>query len=187
MIAHWMPPVRAAHARGVFVRSRHGWILVETLAALVVLSVGILAVNRSLGESLLTRAMARDYTQARFFLEQVMSELELQPVLVDGATGSGDFGKDNPRFSYSWAVSRVDLNLPALPPQILERFPNGVQPPVPYLGKISLTVKWTRSGRAFSRTAETLIDMRHLYVEKQQQQDQTGASLRLPQTPTPLR
>jgi hypothetical protein len=153
------------------------------MAALVVLSVGILAVNRGLGESLAIRAMARDYTQARFLLDQVMSELELQPVLVDGATGSGNFGKDNPRFSYSWVVSRVNLKIPEVPPQLLLQFPNGVQPPVPYLGKISATVKWTRTGQTFSRTAETLIGMQRLYVEQQQHQDPANAFPRQPQIP----
>jgi len=144
-----------------------GWILMETLVALVVLSVGILATNRALGESLFTRAMAQDYTQARFFLEQVMSELELQPRLAENSTGQGDFGKDYPRFSYKWNVSRVDIPVPQIPPEILLNFPDGVKLPVPYLGKISVTVSWTRREQTFSRTADTLISPQKLFVYEQ--------------------
>ena len=155
-------------------KASNGWILIETLVALVVLSIGIVAANRALGESLFTRAMAQDYTQARFFLEQVMSELELQPVLAENSTGKGDFGKDFPRFNYKWAVTRYDLPVPRIPPEILLNFPNGVQLPVPYLGKISVTVSWTRREQTFTRTVETLIGPERLFVyEKVEEQGET--------------
>lgn len=141
-----------------------GWILVETLVALVVLSVGILAANRALGESLFTRAMAQDYTQARFFLERVMSELELQPKLAENSEGKGDFGKDYPSFSYRWEVTRADIPVPRIPPEILIKFPDGIKLPVPYLGKIRVTVFWTRRGQTYSRSVETLISPERLYV-----------------------
>ncbi|UCC16519.1 MAG: hypothetical protein JSU58_09150, partial [Dehalococcoidales bacterium] len=63
------------------------------------LSIGLVAVNRAFGEALLVRAQARDYTQARFLLEERMGELELQPVLAEG-TASGNFGKEFPRFRW---------------------------------------------------------------------------------------
>ncbi|MBX7256370.1 MAG: type II secretion system GspH family protein [Candidatus Hydrogenedentes bacterium] len=150
--------------------TNRGWILVETLVALVVLSVGILAANRALGESMFTRAMAQDYTQARFFIEQVMSELELQPMLAENSTGQGDFGKDYPRFKYKWAVSRADIPVPRVPPEILVNYPDGIEMPVPYVGKISVTVLWTRRDQTYTRTAETLIGPERLYVYKKVQE-----------------
>lgn len=141
-----------------------GWILIETLVAMTMLSVGVLAMNRAMQEALETRAMARDYTEARFLIEQVMSELEMQPQLVEGASKAGGFGKDYPRFSYAWTVSRFDFPQPVLPPDV-QQFLNGpVGLPEPYLGKIQVTVNWTRRDRPYSRTVETLIPAEQLVV-----------------------
>jgi hypothetical protein len=147
--------------------SKHGWVLLEAIVALTVLSVGVWAVNRALQDALLTRAMAQDYTQARFFLEQVISELELQPVLAEGASKSGTFGDDYPRFSYTWMVSKVDVPAPQIPPQLLAIMQTEPELPVPYLGKLRVTVNWTRAGRSFSRSLETLIAPNRLYTQEE--------------------
>lgn len=148
---------------------RAGWILIETLVALMVLSIGILAVNRAMQEATLTRAMARDFTQARFLLEQVASELDLQPILIDGDTHQGDFGKDYPRFSYQWNVSRVDLPAPQLPPLAQAALTQPLQLPSSYLGKVTVKVSWTRAGRTFDRTLETLIAPEKMYTTENEQ------------------
>lgn len=160
--------IRLAFADG----NRAGWVLVETLVALIVLSIGVIAVNRAMQEGLVTRAMARDYTQARFLLEQVMGELELQPILAEGARKAGDFGEAHPRFSYAWAVSRVDIPQPALPPRARTALVQPVELPVSYLGKITATVLWTRAGRSFQRTAETLVAPERLFIEEAERVEQ---------------
>ena len=142
----------------------HGWILVETLVALMILSVGVVAVNQALQDALLTRAMARDFTQARFLLEQVVSDLELQPQLVEGTAKSGGFGEDFERFAYHYEVSRVNLPAPELPPAARGMVVQPLQLPVSYLGKIRVTVSWTRAGRTFERVLETLIAPEKLYI-----------------------
>ena len=83
-------------------RRKEGWVLIETLVAMVLLSVGVLAINRALRESLQTRAIAKDYTTARFLLDEKMGELEMQPVLNEGDGGTGIY-KDQERFSFSWS------------------------------------------------------------------------------------
>ena len=148
---------------------RSGWILVETLVALMMLSIGGVAVNRAMQEALVTRAMARDFTEARFLVEQVMSEIELQPVLVEGASKSGDFGDEHPRFSYRWDVSIVELPQPELPPLATATIVQPLELPVQYLGKIRVTISWTRVGRAFERSAETLVAPERIYTEEDAQ------------------
>jgi hypothetical protein len=136
------------------------------MVALMVLSIGGVAVNRAMQEALVTRAMARDFTEARFLLEQVMSEMELQPILLDGSTKSGGFGDDRPRFSYRWDVSIVELPQPQLPPLATAIIVQPLELPVRYLGKIRATVTWTRAGRTFERTAETLVAPERIYTEE---------------------
>ncbi len=154
------------------VRPASGWILLETIVALMMLSIGGVAVNRAMQEALVTRAMARDFTEARFLMEQVMSELELQPALVEGESKSGNFGDDFPRFSYQWNVSRVELPQPELPPQAAAILVQPLQLPVHYLGKIHVTLTWTRAGRKFSRSAETLIAPERIFTEEDAQAGQ---------------
>lgn len=141
-------------------KTESGWVLMEALVAMVVLSVAIVALNRAFAEAVYTRAIARDYTQARFLLEQVTGELEIKPMHEDGASGSGDFGEDYPRFSYSWTVSKQDVpppQLPAIIPVELQAAAANFQPPIEYLGKIAVQVHWTRSGQNYSAELETAI------------------------------
>ncbi len=138
-------------------RRNGGWVLIETLVAMVLLSVGVLAINRALREAMLTRAMAQDYTTARFLLEEKMGELDMQPMMNEGDRGDGDFGDAHPRFSYSWSVAKVDLPAPAVPPELQQFFLEPPQLPESHLGRISVTIKWTRAGREFDTTAETLV------------------------------
>lgn len=144
-----------------------GWVLVETLVALVVLSIGVIAVNRATHEALVTRAQARDYTQARFLLEQLMSELELQPKFRQGASASGPFGDEFPRFTWEWTVAKVEMPEPEAPDRLPIGFMDHFQFPAAYLGKISATVRWTRAGRPFEMTAETLVGPDKLLAEEE--------------------
>jgi len=143
----------------------------EALVSMVILSIAVVALNRGFAEAVLTRAIARDHTQARFFLEQVTGELEMKPVHEDGASGQGNFGKDHPRFSYTWSVTKQDVSPPtfpvAVPPQmqmVLQNF----EPPITYLGKISVSVIWTRAGQGYSAELETAIAPGGLHVEEEE-------------------
>ncbi len=141
----------------------HGFILLETLVAMVVLSIGVVAVNRALHEALIARAQARDYTHARFMLEQLMSELEMQPLLVEG-TASGNFGKAHPRFGWDRRVDKVTLPPPQLPGTVTQQMRQKFVPPVTYLAQVTVTVRWTRAGRQFAETAQTIVSDSRLYV-----------------------
>jgi len=142
-------------------RRKEGWVLIETLVAMVLLSVGVLAINRALRESLQTRAIAKDYTTARFLLDEKMGELEMQPVLNEGDGGTGIY-KDQERFSFSWSVARVDLPTPPIPAELQQFFLEPLTLPEPHLGRIAVTIKWTRAGREFDATGETLISSQRI-------------------------
>lgn len=146
-----------------------GWVLMEALVAMVFLSIAVVALNRGFAEAVLTRAIARDYTQARFFLEQVVGELELKPVHEDGASGKGNFGKEHPRFSYTWSVAKTDVTPPSIPPTLppqMQAIAQNFEPPIAYLGKISVRVEWTRAGRAYSAELDTTIAPGALRVQE---------------------
>jgi len=145
---------------------KEGWVLIETLVALVLLSVGVLAINRALREAMETRAIARDFTTARFLLEERISELEMQPVLREGTVLAGDFGNEHERFSYTCSVTKVEVPRPEIPPDVQAVLLEPIELPEPYLGKISVTIKWTRAGRAFDATAETLVSSRKLQTKE---------------------
>ena len=147
-----------------------GWVLIEALVAMVVLSVAVIALNRGFAEAVLTRAIARDYTQARFFLEQIVGELEIKPIHEDGAAGKGDFGKEHPRFSYSWTVKRENVSPPTIPatlPPQMQAVAQNFLPPIEYLGKISVRVEWTRAGNSYSADVETTIAPNALRVQQE--------------------
>jgi hypothetical protein len=145
-----------------------GWILLETIVALAVLSIGVVAVNRALGQALETRAQARDYTQARFLLEQLVGELELQPALKPDTTESGRYEGELSRFSWNWSVSSVEVAAPEvrgnLPLIVQERLR---MPPL-VLGKLAVTVRWTRAGREFAEKVETLVAPERLQAKEEE-------------------
>ncbi|MCP4641107.1 MAG: type II secretion system protein [bacterium] len=143
-----------------------GWILLETMVAMAVLGIGMVAMNRALGEALATRAQARDYTQARFFLEQVMSELELQPLFQPDSFEEGDFGKDHPRFSWRWDVAAAELPKPDLPRELPLVYEDGAETPAPVLGKLTVTVHWTRRERKYEESLETLVRADRLLIDE---------------------
>ena len=95
---------------------RRGYILVETIVAMALLSAGMVAIQGGLRQAVLVRGQARDYTQARFLMDGLIADLSLQPEHVQGSK-SGRFSGEYDRFSYTWTISRVDVPVPqGLPP-----------------------------------------------------------------------
>lgn len=146
-----------------------GWILIETLVALTVLSIAGVALNRALFQAQVTRAQARDYTQARFMLERLISELEMQPVLVAG-TESGDFGDAHPVFTWTRTAERIKTPPPATAVPF-SQLPPGASLPVLALGKLTATVHWTRNGRPFDESVTTLIPAQRIVVPEEDAHD----------------
>ena len=94
-----------------------GYLLVETVVSMAVLSVSMLYLHSSIRQGVEVHAYAQDYTTARFLLRQVLSEQELQPQLVE-TSESGTFPPPNTRFSYNLQISKEPIPLPEIPPNI---------------------------------------------------------------------
>ncbi len=146
-----------------------GYILFEALMALSLLSMSLIVIHNGLRQTILVREQARDCTQARFLLENVMAKVELQPLLTQ-ATDSGVFPGEYSRFRWKWTVSKVTIPLPPFPPnlpkEVIARFKLNVQ----YLTKIEATVSWTRQGQPYDAKAETLSNPEKLFIPKEERE-----------------
>ena len=113
---------------------------------------------------------AHDYTEARFLAEDKMGQLLLQPILIDGAEGSDAYGEDHPRFSYKWVVSQEEIPAP-MPPPIQRRNAQTFRPFNQYIGKVTVTVSWTRLQQSYEFTLETLIAPDRFWTVQQEVED----------------
>lgn len=151
-------------------RRAAGYILMETVVAMAVLSISILGVHRGISQALTARARTMDFTDARFLIEQTLNDLTIQPELKEGA-GQGSYPAPYERFSYAWSIKKIDLPKPEIPGdvpparrQYIERLLERL-----YMGKIEITVAWERSGEKFERKGETLIGSDQLWQPPQAQ------------------
>lgn len=71
-------------------RARYGYIMVETVVAMGLLSTGMVVIHGAIRQTIIARGQAQDFTVARFLLEEIAAEKELQPELVEGS-GQGNF------------------------------------------------------------------------------------------------
>lgn len=141
-------------------RRPRGYILVESLVAMTILSLGMISVSNALGQANYTRALARDRSDARFLLETVIGSVTIQPV-IDAGTWTGAF-RDHPRFSYEYTVRVASIPEPPRPPARPGEVTEDYELPVSVIGHIRVTVKWTRLGDAYSETFETLFSPERL-------------------------
>jgi hypothetical protein len=136
-------------------RAAKGYILVETMVGLTVLSIGALTVHQVLNQAMLTRAQARDYTQARFLMEGLIEELLVQPELKPGRH-TGRFTGGSNRFSYAYEIDKVELPRPEIPEEI-ELVAGTYIPEAWYIGRIRAVIRWQRRGVDFDERMETLF------------------------------
>lgn len=136
---------------------RAGYIFVETLVAMGILSVSGIVIQDALRQAIYARAQAQDYTTARFLLEKVAGEEALKFQRPEGS-GQGRFPPPYERFSYHWALRRVDVPRPQLPPYLepheRELFEENF---VDYMGLLTVRLNWTRGGAEFEALGETLL------------------------------
>jgi len=151
-----------------------GYILFETIAALAVFSASILVIQAAFQRAIATRALAQDYTQVRFLIDQKMAELELQPQLVEGEE-SGNFEGDLARFSYRWKVTKITLPEPPIPPDIPPEQQQDLKLKVNYLTKREVTISWSRGKDEKGKkeehkiTVSTIWDPEKLFVPKEEE------------------
>ena len=85
-----------------------GYILFEAVFSMAILSIAGLTFQSALQQAILTRGQAMDYTTAKFLLEQINAEIELQPQHVEGEK-SGTFPEPYNRFSYQYKISKISI------------------------------------------------------------------------------
>jgi hypothetical protein len=133
----------------------NGYILLEAVVSMALLSVSVVGINASLRQAILVKGEAQDYTQARFILEQQIAKMELQ-VQLNAIENSGVCTGDLSRFSWRYKVSKIALPEPEIPadarPELLAQLKLGA----PYMAKLEATVTWSRSGVEHEETLETL-------------------------------
>jgi hypothetical protein len=149
-------------------RNQRGYILVEAVISLGLLSVAMGLIHSSVRETLIVRGMSRDYTQARFLLEQVVAEVQLQPVFIEEEK-EGRFDGEFSRFRWKWKMSKIDIPPPPPPPpppdgRIRPPREKEFELPIPKLAKLVVSIHWTQAGRDFEETVETMYSPNRLWT-----------------------
>ena len=150
--------------------SKRGYIMVETVVAIVILGVSAITIQGVIREAIRTRAQVQDYTHVRFLLEEFIAQKELQPVLFEDR-GEGIFDDGTGRFRYTYSVEPM-----LVPPPV---FPAPLAPPeVPIpkfqynadaflLVRVSITASWTRGETDFEETMEILLPQERFVAPQQ--------------------
>jgi len=154
-------------------RRRPGYILVETVVAMGVLSISMLIIHQDIRQAIITRGQAQDFTTARFLLEKVFAEHMAQPLLRENSR-SGHFPPPHERFGYEWTISKVSVPMPQLPQDLpgehdearLEKLREMYKG---YMGKLRIHIVWTRSGTQREAIVETLFPPEKLWLPEDYQ------------------
>ncbi len=141
-----------------------GYILFEVLFSLALLSIAGITLQSALQQAILTRGQAQDYTIARFLLNQIVSEIELQPQLVEEEKEE-QFPPPYDRFSYKWKVSKLEVPMPELPPNLPPDMKENLKKIYKnYMAKLDIWIKWHRAGMKFETHAQTLYQPEKLWL-----------------------
>jgi len=138
-------------------RERKGYIFVETVVALALLSMSALVIQGALRQAVITRGQAQDYTTARFLLEQIAGEHALRFEQPEGS-GNGRFAPPYERFQYEWELRRVEVPMPMIPAllpiEVVEMVEKNFQD---YMGKLTVRIVWEHAGTEHECVGETLL------------------------------
>ncbi len=147
-----------------------GYIFVETLVSMGILSISMIVIQDAVRQAIITRAQAQDYTTARFLMEKVLAERTLIYEQPEGE-GNGVFDAPFERFSYDWKVSRVEVPKPPMPPDMtpeeIKQFNETFRG---HIGKLTVDVYWNRAGLPFEVKAETLLNPGKVWIPPEQAQ-----------------
>lgn len=145
-----------------------GYILVEAVTAMAVLSITAVAVQRAVHTAALARGLAQDYTTAQFLLDRLVADQSLQPRIAAGESHEGVFPPPHERFSYRWSLEKLDITMPepplALAPEQRAALTSGL---LNFMGKLHIEVTWNRGGEQFSADGETLLSPDRVWVDPQ--------------------
>ena len=134
-----------------------GYVMVETVVAMGLLSISMVAIHGAVRQTVIARGQAEDYTVARFLLEETVAKKELLPEVLEGR-GGGGFPAPFSRFRHEWEITRVTLPRPPIPPGFPpERYQELERRFMKYIGKLRVRIMWTRAGQDFEVVGVTLL------------------------------
>lgn len=151
-------------------RRDRGYILVETIVAMGLLSISMIVIQSAIRQAIITRGQAQDYTTARFLMQQIVAEREME-LETPESSGKGAFEEPYARFSYEWGLTKVKVPRPRIP----EDFPSGQLDMLKrtfkgYMGKLRVEIQWTRAGRPFSAVGQTLLRPEQLWLPPEERE-----------------
>lgn len=145
-------------------RGQSGYILIETVVAMALLSISMLVIQQSLQQAILVRGRVLDISNARLLLQQKMADVELQYELPESQE-SGTFPYPYERFSWEWELALHNVPRPQLPDFVKEEKRKQLKRIFkPYMGKLTVTVAWERGGQPFEITGQTLLKPEHIWI-----------------------
>lgn len=145
-------------------RRRAGYIMVETIVAMGLLSVSIVVIQNAIRQGIITRGQAQDYTTARILLDRMVAEHELQPEVAEGS-GEGQFEAPFHRFSYKWNLQRLKVPRPHFPTDMEESERDSLKRMFTgYMGKLYVEIRWSRAGFENYVVGETLLAPEHIWI-----------------------
>lgn len=145
-------------------RGRRGYVLLECVVAMAVLSITTMGIQRSLRQAIIATAMAQDYTICRHLMEDLLADIELEPLVYERQK-EGTFPPPYDRFRYSWEISKVDIPVPPLPGDIPDAQRQNLQQRFQkFMPKIRIEIEWTRAGLVRKRVGETLLSPGRLWL-----------------------
>jgi type II secretory pathway pseudopilin PulG len=146
------------------VQGTRGYILLESIVSMALLSICMLGIYGGMRDAAGMRALAEDFTTARFLLEDVATQHELQPEVMEGE-GRGQFPAPHDRFSHSWAITRVPVPMEALPQTMSDEQRQQFERQFKrFMGRLRVTIRWTRAGLEHEVTGETLLAPNQLWT-----------------------
>lgn len=146
-----------------------GYILFEAVCSMAILSIAGLTFQSALHQAILTRGQALDYTTARFLLEKINSDIELQPQHIEDEK-SGTFPEPYNRFSYQYKISKVSIPKPELPSQLPPDLRENLEKMFrDYMMKVDIWIRWQRAGMKFEVHAQNLFQPEKLWLPEENQ------------------
>lgn len=143
-----------------------GYILVETLTAMAVLSITAVTVQQAEYTAVQARGLSQDYTTAQFLMEGIVGMVDLEPRVAVGDIHSGVFPVPNDRFEYTWSVEKADVPLPPAAPTVTPAERAALAGNyLDYMGRLRVEIRWSRGGQPFAVAGETLLSPERVWFE----------------------
>lgn len=99
-------------------KSEIGFILLEVLVSVLILSIGLVAVIGAFSSSTKIIATTRRYSEAVQLANQKMFEIRTTPMEDWKARDSGNFGDQYPEYSWEYEIEELDSEFPAFESEI---------------------------------------------------------------------